>query len=143
MIQSSQFKDKKYAIKSPWHFKTWFIYFLCETNGLINMFQDFLGFITLLIIWCYSFFFSSFAMLHSSTGFFYNNILFHTFYLMYSIQLLCINIHGFSKTSIYWTSKGTGGRYFIKQTLVNAMSFLVNKFFSLLVTWFLNKILVH
>ena len=35
----------------------------------------------------------------------------------------------FSKTSIYWTSKGAGRRYFTKQTLVNAMSFLLNKCF--------------
>ena len=28
---------------------------------------------------------------------------------------------GFSKTSIYWTSKGAGRRYFTKQTLVNAI----------------------
>ena len=42
---------------------------------------------------------------------------------------------GFSKTSIYWTSKGAGKGYFTKQVLVNAMPFLVNK-------W-LNKILVY
>ena len=30
---------------------------------------------------------------------------------------------GFSKTSIYWTSKGVGRRYFTKKTLVNAISF--------------------
>ena len=34
---------------------------------------------------------------------------------------------GFSKTSIYWTSKGAGRRYFIKQTLVNVISFLIIK----------------
>ena len=48
---------------------------------------------------------------------------------------------GFSKISIYWTSKGIGRRYFIKQTLVNAISFLINKcLITLLVTWSLNKI---
>ena len=36
---------------------------------------------------------------------------------------------GFSKTSIYWTSRGAGRRCFTKQTLVNAMSFFINKFF--------------
>ena len=51
---------------------------------------------------------------------------------------------GFSKTSIYWTSKGTGRRYFTKQTLVNAISFLIKKcFVTLLVTWFLNKIYAY
>ena len=32
-------------------------------------------------------------------------------------------------SSIYWTSKGAGRRYFTKQTLVNVMSFLINKCF--------------
>ena len=51
---------------------------------------------------------------------------------------------GLSKTSIYWTSKGAGRGYFIKQTLVNATSFLINKcFVTLSVTWFLDKILVY
>ena len=51
---------------------------------------------------------------------------------------------GCSKTSIYWTSKGVGRSYFTKQTLFNAISFLVNKcFVTLLVTWFLNKILAY
>ena len=51
---------------------------------------------------------------------------------------------GFSKIFIYWTSKGGGRRYFTKQTLVNAISFLINKcFITLLVKWFLNKILVY
>ena len=51
---------------------------------------------------------------------------------------------GCSKTSIYWTSKGAGRSYFTKQTLFNAISFLVNKcFVTLLVTWFLNKILAY
>ena len=50
---------------------------------------------------------------------------------------------GFSKTSIYWTSKGAGRRYFTKQTLVNAMPFLINKCFFILLTCFLNKILVY
>ena len=51
---------------------------------------------------------------------------------------------GFSKTSIYWTSKGAGRRYFTKQTLINAISFLINKcFVTLLVTWFLNKIFAY
>ena len=51
---------------------------------------------------------------------------------------------GFSKTSIYWTSKGAGRRYFTKQTLINAISFLINKcFVTLLIKWFLNKILVY
>ena len=36
---------------------------------------------------------------------------------------------GFSKTSIYWTSKGAGRRYFTKQTIVNSISFLINKCF--------------
>ena len=35
----------------------------------------------------------------------------------------------FFKTFIYRTSKGAERRYFIKQTLVNAMSFLINKCF--------------
>ena len=44
---------------------------------------------------------------------------------------------GFSKTSIYWTSKGAIRRYFTNQTLVNAISFLINKYFvTLLVTCF-------
>ena len=34
--------------------------------------------------------------------------------------------NGFSKTSICWTSKEARRRYFTKQTLVNAMSFLIN-----------------
>ena len=51
---------------------------------------------------------------------------------------------GFSKTSIYWTSKGVGRRYFTKKTLVNAISFFINKcFVTLLVTCFLNKILAY
>ena len=51
---------------------------------------------------------------------------------------------GFSKTSINWSSRGAGRRYFTKQTLVNAISFLVNKcFVTLLVKWFLNKVLVY
>ena len=49
---------------------------------------------------------------------------------------------GFSKTFIYWTSKGAGRRYFTKQSLVNTISFLINKYFVNL-TWFLNKILVY
>ena len=49
---------------------------------------------------------------------------------------------GFSKTFIYWTSKGAGRRYFTKQNLVNAIPFLINKYFVNL-TWFLNKILVY
>ena len=49
---------------------------------------------------------------------------------------------GFSKTFIYWTSKGAGRRYFTKQNLVNAISFLINKYFVNL-TCFLNKILVY
>ena len=44
----------------------------------------------------------------------------------------------------YWTSNGAGRKYFTKQTLVNAISFLKNTcFFTLLVTWFLNKVLVY
>ena len=51
---------------------------------------------------------------------------------------------GFSKTSICWSSRDTERRYFAKQTLVNATSFLMNKFFvTLLVKWFLDKILVY
>ena len=51
---------------------------------------------------------------------------------------------GFSKTSIYWTSKGVGRRYLTKHTLVNAIFFLINKcFVTLLVTWFLNKVLAY
>ena len=47
---------------------------------------------------------------------------------------------GSSKRSIYWTSMGVGRRYFTKQTLFNAISFVMNKcFVTLLVTWFLNK----
>ena len=49
---------------------------------------------------------------------------------------------GFSKTLIYWTSKDAGRRYFTKQNLVNAISFLINKYFVNL-TWFLNKILAY
>ena len=50
----------------------------------------------------------------------------------------------FFKTSIYWTSKGVGRRYFTKKTLVNAISFFINKcFVTLLVTCFLNKILAY
>ena len=49
---------------------------------------------------------------------------------------------GFPKTFVYWTSKGAGRRYFTKQKLVNAISFLINKYFVNL-TWFLNKILVY
>ena len=51
---------------------------------------------------------------------------------------------GFSKTSVYWTSKSVERRYFTKQTLVNAISSLINKcFVTLLVTWFLNKIFAY
>ena len=51
---------------------------------------------------------------------------------------------GFSKTSIYWSSRGAGRRCITKQTLVNAISFLMNKcFVTLLVKWFSNKILVY
>ena len=50
----------------------------------------------------------------------------------------------FSIISIYRTSKGAGRRYFAEQILFNAMSFLINKcFYTLLVTWFLSKILVY
>ena len=50
----------------------------------------------------------------------------------------------FSITSNYRTSKGAGRRYFTKQTLVNAISILISKcFYIQLVTWFLNKILLH
>ena len=50
----------------------------------------------------------------------------------------------FSKISIYWSSRGAGRRYFTKQTLANAMSFLMNKcFVTLLVKWFSNKILLY
>ena len=50
----------------------------------------------------------------------------------------------FSIKSLYRTFKGAGRRYFTKKTLVNAMSFLINKcFYTLLVTWLLNKILVY
>ena len=50
---------------------------------------------------------------------------------------------GFSKASIYWTSKEAGRTHFTKQTLVKVVSFLINKcFFTLLVTRFLGKILV-
>ena len=49
----------------------------------------------------------------------------------------------FSKTSIYWSSRSAGRRYFTKQTLVNVIFFLMNKYFvTLLVKWFLNKILI-
>ena len=51
---------------------------------------------------------------------------------------------GFSKTSIYWASKGAGRRYFSKKTLVNAISFLTNKCLAtLLITWVLNKIFAY
>ena len=51
---------------------------------------------------------------------------------------------GFSKISICWTSKGVGRRYFTKEALVNAISFLINKYFvTLLVIWFLNKVLAY
>ena len=51
---------------------------------------------------------------------------------------------GFSKTSIYWTSKGAGRRHFTKKTLVNAISFFTNKcFVTLMETRFLNKILAY
>ena len=51
---------------------------------------------------------------------------------------------GFSKTSIYWTSKGARRRYFTNQTLVNAISFLINKYFvTLLPNMLLNEILVY
>ena len=44
---------------------------------------------------------------------------------------------GSSKRSIYWTFRGVGRRYFTKQTLVNAISFLINKcFVTLLVNGF-------
>ena len=47
---------------------------------------------------------------------------------------------GFSKISIHCTSKAVGRRYFTKQRLVNAISFLINEWFvTLLVTWFSNK----
>ena len=36
---------------------------------------------------------------------------------------------GFSKTSIYWASKGFGRRYFTGQTLTNAASFLITKYY--------------
>ena len=36
---------------------------------------------------------------------------------------------GFPKTFIYWSSRGAGRRYFTKQTLVNAIYFLMNKCF--------------
>ena len=49
---------------------------------------------------------------------------------------------GFSKTFMNWIFKGAGRRYFTKQNLVNAISFLINKYFVNL-TWFLNKILVY
>ena len=51
---------------------------------------------------------------------------------------------GFSKISIYWSSRGAGRRCITKQTLVIAMFFLMNKYFvTLLVKWFSNKILLH
>ena len=34
---------------------------------------------------------------------------------------------GFSKTSVYWTSNVCGRRYFTKQTLIDAVSFLITK----------------
>ena len=47
---------------------------------------------------------------------------------------------GFSETSNDWTSKGVRRWCFIKQNVINAIYFLINKCFStLLVTWFLNK----
>ena len=51
---------------------------------------------------------------------------------------------GFSKTSIYWTSKGVGRGYFTKKTHANVISFFINKcFITLLVTYSLNKILAY
>ena len=35
----------------------------------------------------------------------------------------------FSETSIYWTSKGAGRIYIIKETLVDAMPFIISKYF--------------
>ena len=57
-------------------------------------------------------------------------------------KLKVIKRIGFSKTVMYWTSEGAGRRYFTKQTLVNAICFLINEYFVNL-TWFLNKILVY
>ena len=34
---------------------------------------------------------------------------------------------GFSKTSTFWMSKGCGRRYFIRQTLIDGISFLITK----------------
>ena len=34
---------------------------------------------------------------------------------------------GFSKTSIYWTSKGCGRRYFARQPLIDTILFLITK----------------
>ena len=50
----------------------------------------------------------------------------------------------FSIKSMDRTSEGAGRKYFTKQTLVNAMSFLTNKcFYIILVTWLLDKILAN
>ena len=35
--------------------------------------------------------------------------------------------HWFSKTSVFWTSKGCERRYFTSQTLIDANSFLITK----------------
>ena len=37
------------------------------------------------------------------------------------------NSIGFLKTSIYWTSKGCGRRYFTRQTFVGSISLLITK----------------
>ena len=57
-------------------------------------------------------------------------------------KLKVIKRIGFSKTVMYCTSEGAGRRYFTKQTLVNAICFLINEYFVNL-TWFSNKILVY
>ena len=51
---------------------------------------------------------------------------------------------GFSKKSIYCTSKGARRRYFTKQALLNVMSFLINKcFFNIGYTVFKTLFLIH
>ena len=37
---------------------------------------------------------------------------------------------GFSRTLIYWKSKGCGRRYFARQTMTDAASFLITKYFG-------------
>ena len=46
---------------------------------------------------------------------------------------------GFSKTSIYWASKGSGRRFFTRQILIDAISFSSQNFILPSETWYSNK----